>query len=199
MGRKAVEKTRKELDTKQKEWLKNVLPYFYENGLRKVTMDEISAHLGVSKATIYNYFESKEELIEAAVWLKMNELEVIKEYLFNEELDFIERYYKGVKYFTENLSGLTVELLNDLKVFYPNCWYPVQVFQDASVENIKRYYEMGIERKIFVPFNISIMAHADRMFFDLLSDASFLSKNGLTIGEAFEEYFRTKFQGILPK
>ena len=82
MGRKAVEKNRKELDAKQKKWLKKVLPYFYEHGVRKVTMDEIAIHLNISKATIYNYFQSKEELVDAAVWLKLTDLSVMKEYLF---------------------------------------------------------------------------------------------------------------------
>lgn len=197
MGRKAVEKERKELDEKQKKWLTKVLPYFYENGVRKVTMDEIADHLGVSKATIYNYFQSKEELIEAAVWMKLTDLAIMKDYLFNDELDFIERYYEGVKHFTNNLGGLTTEYLNELKVFFPSCWEPIQLFQSASVENLMEYYKMGIDRGVFTKFNIALLAQQDRVFFDLATDASFLAKHNLTMKDAFEEYFQTKFNGIL--
>ena len=197
MGRKSVEKERKELDSKQEKWLKKVLPYFYENGVRKVTMDEISDYLGTSKATIYNYFKSKEELIEAAVWLKLSDLAVMKEYLFNDDLDFIERYHEGVKHFTNNLGGLTTEYLNELKVFFPNCWEPIQLFQDVSVENLMEYYSIGIERGILSKFNIALMAQQDRIFFDLVTDAAFLAKHDLSIQLAFEEYFNAKFNGIL--
>jgi len=197
MGRKAVEKERKELDAKQKKWLTKVLPYFYENGVRKVTMDEIAEHLGVSKATIYNYFKSKEELIEAAVWLKLSDMAVMKDYLFNEELDFIERYYEGVKHFTNNLGGMTTEYLNELKVFFPSCWEPIQLFQSVSVENLMEYYKMGIERGVFSKFNIALLAQQDRVFFELATDASFLSSMDLTVKHAFKEYFACKFNGIL--
>ncbi len=197
MGRKAVEKERKELDSKQKKWLENVLDYFCENGVRKVTMDEIAEHLGISKATIYNYFQSKEDLIEAAVWLKLTDLAIMKEYLFNDKLDFTDRYYEGVRHFTNNLGGLTTELLNELKVFFPGCWEPIQLFQNASVENLMEYYKMGIERGIFTKFNIALLAQQDRVFFDLVTDASFLARYNLSMKEAFEEYFETKFNGIL--
>ena len=199
MGRKAIQKERKELDAKRKKWLTKVLPYFYENGVKKVTMDEIAEHLGVSKATIYNYFQSKEELIEAAVWLKLTDLAIMKEYLFNEELDFIERYYEGVKHFTNNLGGMTTEYLNEIKVFFPSCWEPIQLFQNASVENLMEYYKMGIERGVFSKFNITLLAHQDRVFLELATDASFLSKMELTVQQAFQEYFNCKFNGILIK
>ena len=199
MGRKSVEKERKELDAKQKKWLKKVLPYFYEHGVHKVTMDQISDHLGISKATIYNYFKSKEELIEAAVWLKLTDLSIMKEFLFNDELDFIERYYEGVKHFTTNLDGLTTEYLNELKVFFPSCWEPIQLFQKASVENLMQYYQIGIERGIFTEFNIALMAQQDRLFFDLVTDAAFLAKHNLSLQLAFEEYFAIKFNGILER
>ena len=199
MGRKSVDKERKELDAKQKKWLKKVLPYFYEHGVHKVTMDQISDHLGISKATIYNYFKSKEELIEAAVWLKLTDLSIMKEFLFNDELDFIERYYEGVKHFTTNLDGLTTEYLNELKVFFPSCWEPIQLFQKASVENLMQYYQIGIERGIFTEFNIALMAQQDRLFFDLVTDAAFLAKHNLSLQLAFEEYFATKFNGVLER
>ena len=44
MGRKAVEKERKELDAKQKRWLTKVLPYFYENGVKKVVTKYPASH-----------------------------------------------------------------------------------------------------------------------------------------------------------
>lgn len=197
MGRKAVEKKRKELDLKQQIWLSKLLPFFYENGIRKVTMDEIAEQIGVSKATIYNYFKSKDELLEAAVWQKMSELRTFGDYLVNEDIDFIERYYLGVKHFTENLSDLSVELLNEIRSFYPNLWTPVQKFQEIAVDNIRNYYQTGIDNGIFNSFNITIMAQSDRIFFDLLSDARFLAENELTIREAFEDYFNNKFNGIL--
>lgn len=38
---------------------------FKRHGVRSVTMDDIAKHLGVSKKTIYQFFENKETLVNA--------------------------------------------------------------------------------------------------------------------------------------
>jgi len=40
---------------------------FLTLGFKSVTMDDVAAKMGISKKTIYKYFENKEELIEACV------------------------------------------------------------------------------------------------------------------------------------
>jgi len=199
MGRKAVEKERKPLSEKQKVWLGKLLPYFYEHGMQGPTMDDISSYLGLSKATIYNYYSSKDELVHDALWFKLVDLERFRDILFDEELDFIERYYEGVKFFTESLNGMSALYLNDLKVFFPNSWASVNLFREKSVENIKRYYELGITKEVFKPFNTDLAAATDLIFFDMMIDAKFLIQNRLRVNEAFEEYFNIKFNGILNK
>ena len=42
--------------------LKAAVKRFAKHGLNKTTLDEIARDLRIGKATIYNYFESKEEL-----------------------------------------------------------------------------------------------------------------------------------------
>ena len=80
MGRKAINKKRKPLNTKQQKWLGEVLPYFYKNGMRKPTMDDIAEQLNLTKATIYNYYSSKEDLIHDALWFKLVELQKFEIY-----------------------------------------------------------------------------------------------------------------------
>ena len=63
MGRKALDKERKPLNKKQKEWLVNVLPFFYENGIKKPTMDDIANAIGMTKASLYYYYKNKENII----------------------------------------------------------------------------------------------------------------------------------------
>lgn len=197
MGRKAIDKERKPLNKKQKEWLINVLPFFYKNGMRKPTMDDIALHLGLSKATIYNYYSSKDELVHDALWFKLVELEKFRDLLFDDSLDFVERYHQGVSFFTQSLRGMTALYLNDLREYFPETWEGVEKFRRKSVENIKLYYQSGIEKGIFRKFNVDMMAATDLCFFDMMIDAKFLIENDITLEEAFEEYFKMKFDGVL--
>ena len=197
MGRKAINKERKPLNTKQQKWLGEVMPYFYKNGMRKPTMDDIAEHLNLSKATIYNYYSSKEDLIHDAMWLKLVELQKFRDLLFDDSVEFKERYYKGAQFFTKSLKGMSALYLEDLKNYFPKTWADIDLFREKSVENIKTYYQAGINKEIFRNFNVHMMAEADLFFFDMMIDAKFLRKNNITVKVAFDQYFKMKFDGVL--
>jgi AcrR family transcriptional regulator len=197
MGRKSIEKERKVLRKKQQKWLAKSLPFFYKNGITNPTMNEIAEYLGLSKATIYNYYESKDELVYDSLWTKLKEMDKFKEMLFDERLDYIERYFEGVKFVTRSLVGMTEIYLDDLKNHYPKCWESIELYKEKSVENLKLYYQNGIDRGIFRKFNVDVMASYDLAFFDMMINPEFLLKNNVRIQTAFYEYFNMKFNGIL--
>ena len=197
MGRKAINKKRKPLNTKQQKWLGEVMPYFYENGMRKPTMDDIAEHLNLTKATIYNYYSSKEDLIHDALWFKLVELQKFRDLLFDDSIEFTERYYKGAQFFTKSLKGMSALYLEDLKNYFPKTWAAVDLFREKSAENIKTYYQAGINKGVFRDFNVDMMAETDLFFFDMMIDAKFLRKNNITVEEAFAQYFKMKFYGVL--
>lgn len=199
MGRKSIEKERKQLNAKQKRWLANTMPFFYKNGIQGPTMNDIAEHLGLSKATIYNYYESKEDLVHDALWLKLEELDTFRDLLFDESQDFVGRYFEGVNYCAERLQGMSEIYLNDLKNHYPKSWSSVELYYEKSVENFKKYYELGISKGVFRPFNTDLMATFDLKFFNMMVDANFLISNRIRIEDAFSEYFNMKFNGILTK
>jgi len=197
MGRKATDKERKPLNVKQQKWLADVMPYFYKNGMRKPTMDDIAEHLNLSKATIYNYYSSKEDLIHDALWFKLVELQKFRDLLFDESVEFTERYYLGAQFFTKSLKGMSALYLEDLKNYFPKTWADVDLFREKSAENIKTYYQAGIDKGVFRNFNVDVMAATDLFFFDMMIDAKFLRKHDITVEEAFAQYFKMKFYGVL--
>ena len=197
MGRKSTDKERKSLNVKQQKWLADVMPYFYKNGMRKPTMDDIAEHLNLSKATIYNYYSSKEDLIHDALWFKLVELQKFRDLLFDESVEFTERYYLGAQFFTKSLKGMSALYLEDLKNYFPKTWADVDLFREKSAENIKTYYQAGINKGVFRSFNVDMMAATDLFFFDMMIDAKFLRKHDITVEEAFAQYFKMKFYGVL--
>jgi AcrR family transcriptional regulator len=49
--------------------------HFFTHGFRSVTMDDLARELGMSKKTLYAHFSSKPDLLEAAIFAKLGELE----------------------------------------------------------------------------------------------------------------------------
>lgn len=86
---------------------------FTKHGINKTTLEEIARDLRIGKATIYHYFQSKEELYYAAIELRSQEyLDEIQNIFSNEEKTIEERF---VEYFLyKNSLGEKYQLIYEL-------------------------------------------------------------------------------------
>jgi Transcriptional regulator len=68
---------------------------FTEKGYHGSTMDQIAKEVGVSKATLYTYFKSKEEILKV-IWISSNQTIIGKQKSFEERdyLEVLEEVYK---------------------------------------------------------------------------------------------------------
>ena len=83
-------------DTARQRIVAGARQHFFAHGFRGVTMDDLAAELGMSKKTFYAHFQSKTELVEAAMLAKFAELET----------DFGQIETESSGNFTEALHGL---------------------------------------------------------------------------------------------
>lgn len=69
---------------------------FSKKGFHKSTMDEIAREVGVSKATLYTYFESKEEILKE-IWKLSNE-NILDPKTFKEYdcFEVLEEFYRMI-------------------------------------------------------------------------------------------------------
>ena len=63
---------------------------FHKFGFKKVSMDEIARESGVTKKTIYRYFDSKEALLEYFIQEELQNMKAIVEEVESKNLDFFE-------------------------------------------------------------------------------------------------------------
>lgn len=92
---------------------------FTRHGLKKTTLDEIARDLRIGKATLYHYFESKENLYTATIeWESELFLEKIK-FIFNNEEQPVG--IRLIEYFTYKESASeNYKMLYDLMLTYLN-------------------------------------------------------------------------------
>jgi AcrR family transcriptional regulator len=67
MTKIAAQRWRRRKDARPAELLDAALDVFFEKGFAAARLDDIAARAGVSKGTVYLYFDSKEEIFEALV------------------------------------------------------------------------------------------------------------------------------------
>ncbi len=199
MGRKSLKKKRKNNPEKKEEWAKELIPHFQKKGLRDFTMDNVAEMLNVSKATVYNYFKSREEIVELCVAVKLSEVSHFSAILMDNQTPYLERYFLSLEDLTKNISGISNTFLSDLKHLFPATWKTVNNFIEYALQILREYYEEGIQSGALEKANTSLIVMSDRFFLQSLSDPDFLNSHQLTLEEAFKQYFKIKFFGIVKR
>jgi AcrR family transcriptional regulator len=199
MGRKPVDKERLDDPELKTDWIKQLSGVYLRNGLTKFTMDDIAAKLGISKATLYKYFASREDILDEVVRMRIEEIEVFEEHLTDDKITFTERYFEVIKNASFMLAEMSNQFLLDAKHLYPDLWDKMRTFQDRALFVVEEFYKKGIEAGIMNDINPRLLALTDKMFIRYVSDEKFLDEYDISLKEAFDNFFLMKSHGIFKK
>jgi AcrR family transcriptional regulator len=196
MGRKSLPKPRVDDRARKRAWAEALFAHFQEQGLRGLTMDEAAALLGVSKATLYRYFRSREEILASALAWKLDALRRFRERLDDPGVPYLERFAEGIRVAAAELSTISTRFLADLRDAHPALWEQVQAFLAEAVDALRAFYAEGVAAGHLARAHPGVMAAADEAFFQRLSDPAFLEREGLALHEAVAHYFVIKVHGL---
>ena len=199
MGRKSLEKNRKDNSDKKQTWARTLFPFLQENGLAKLNIDQMAAYLKKSKSTLYEYFESKEEIILLALTDKISSLEPALTILENSNLSYQERYTEFMQMISYELADVSSLFLTDLQNLFPEIWQHVQLFIQGLIDLLAGYYTGGIQSGEFKDMSIRLLWKIDELFIlNILTDPNFLAKNpDMSLGDLITQYLDMKLNGFL--
>lgn len=148
------------MDNRVREILEAVTELFGQYGVKNLTMDEISRHLGISKKTLYQYFKDKKELVHQCLTHRIsNNQERYKEAMKNcsNAIDCLMMMNKMV---SEELGQIQPMVIFELKRYYPEAFevlscHKGQFIYGCIEENIKWGMEEGLYRDNLDPAFIS--------------------------------------------
>ena len=140
--------------------LKGALEMFLRYGIKSITMDDISRALGVSKKTIYLYFEDKDALVSSAVKSFTDLQKDIFVKIRDESKNALEELIKCSDYMRSNVCNINPALLYDVKKYHPKAWGIYLDYRRDSVEKtIEETLTRGINEGFFrANLNTKILA-----------------------------------------
>ncbi|MDY0779825.1 TetR/AcrR family transcriptional regulator [Tenacibaculum sp. IB213877] len=154
---------------------------FTQFGSKRFSMDELAALLGISKKTIYKYFDSKEELVTASIEYLICEYNEAIENLINTEKDSITIIILMYQKAFERLVYFKPSFIFGLKKYYPSA---NKVFNDFRDNFVKvRIYNLlkTAEKKGILLDDVNLNLFCD-LFFKRFEEIAFIHNN------LFEEY-----------
>lgn len=198
MGRKPLPKTRSLNADKRNAWLKIILPHFSANGFSDVRMDELSTIVGVSKATFYKHFVSKEDLIQALLKWKIDEIALSMPILLDSSINYYERYLKSTELSCFAVSGLSNAFLSDLRMEYPDLYKLLESFRGELVESVEEFYRQA-QRDGFIrsDLDIKILAMTEDLVYERAADPEFLNRYDSNLEEFLTKYIHFRSMAIL--
>ena len=95
---------------------------FMKYGLKSVTMDDLCREIGVSKKTIYKYFEDKNDLVLTIIRFKVDMDKEACHAFTNSALNAIDELVNISRFVIEQFSNMNPSVFLDLRKHYPEAW-----------------------------------------------------------------------------
>lgn len=172
----------------------------YSRGISAVRMDELAQGLGMSKKTLYQYFRSKDELLDAMIDDKhARHIEQFRAVMGDEHLDFMARLQSMMRVGLQASGELSVEILQDMQRHAPHLLARYERFRDEQVLHNFRLLLLEGQAQGLLREDLRMDIVLD-MFLSAITYS--LSPNALyqkaySLQEANHTFFTLMFEGIL--
>ena len=172
---------------------------FFRYGVKSVTMDDIANELGISKKTIYQHFEDKDDIVYQLMLSEMNQDKCDWEELEKNSKDVIERTVKSMDLIKQAFTEINPATFFDIKKYHPKSW---QIFQDHKqnfiLVSIIKDLKDGIEQGYFRPeIKVDILAKMRLEQIELGFDPQVFPPHKFNIVEVELTMLDNFFRGIL--
>ena len=173
--------------------------HFMHEGFSKVTLDEIATELGMSKKTLYKYFEDKEDLLRAGIEENLRKIANEIDTITTSDGSFGEKLARVMMLIGKQMSRLSRGAMLDMQKFTPELWKQIETFRREQILNkIGKMITQAREENIFRSYvNEQILTLMIVNCIQGILNPDVLSQNSFSAEEAFRIIFRTIFEGAL--
>lgn len=199
MGRKAGNKGINLEHENRNAWAMMLWPHFSQKGLKEFSMNEVANVLGKSKATVYKYFKTREDILELILSEVLSDLVLFEEALKDKEIDYVSRYIKAIEILSLTLGGISTRFLIDLKKYHPVIWESIEDFKSFTISVLGEFYKEGKKKKLLGDTSVKLLITGDEIFLSSIIEPEFLHKNNLSLEEGLSAYFQNKMFGMLKR
>ncbi|OKP97963.1 TetR/AcrR family transcriptional regulator [Paenibacillus sp. P46E] len=167
-----------------------LLTYVKKNGFQSLKMDEIAKIMDISRATLYKYFSTKEDIITFIVSLCV---EYIHEIIEDSDADqvIVQRFQQTFEQTILLKEFFTDIFLKDLESSYPENYEQLKESMKQREYQELAFYDEGIKEGFFNKIDGRLIVMQDEILRNIL-DVKYLVENHLTVYEVLLDYYNLK-------
>jgi AcrR family transcriptional regulator len=138
------------MDEKRLEILERASAVYMKYGVKSVTMDDLSRELGMSKKTIYKYFDDKNDLVRSIIEMKIEMDMALCMNCVQQSENAIDDLINLSKLVVEHIGNINPTVFYDLRKYHPDAWQVMENHKWKFVLSmIKSNIERGIKENIY--------------------------------------------------
>lgn len=166
-------------------------------GLRNFTVDELAARAGVSKRTVYRYYRSKEEIVEAVLENFMSRAAAEADLMIASQEPPLTLINHMLNYlFTNGRFIISEPGLNDLRQYYPHLWKKIEQFRSERIAILIQL--INRERQGSAnDVDPRIISAVTRAAIQAVLNPDFILENGLSFQETAEQLIKFLVSAIV--
>lgn len=129
-------------------------------GIRSVSMDDIAKHISISKKTIYQYYEHKDEVVHELMKIKLTEDEKELKEIEKTSDNVVEEVFNLMKHIGATIRKINQNVFYDLQKYHPKTWDLFMEFKENCIlKMVEETLSRGIKQGLIRPdINIPILA-----------------------------------------
>ena len=136
--------------SKKEKIVNGALELYMQMGVKSVNMDEVATNLGISKKTLYVYFDNKQDLVNHCF---QKHYDLVSEMINTSAAQFenaIDELFAIDESCSIIMKQINPYLLGELKRYYPNTWALIEQLKQKVLFNImKKNLNKGIKQEIY--------------------------------------------------
>ena len=169
---------------------------FLEYGIKNISMDQLASSIGISKRTIYENFEDKEQILSTFLeQMKTNWDKKVSQLV--SECNNIAEVFIRVMELHRNKPLANVKFFEDIYKYYPAIYEQIQKNNEISKNQAKKYLLKGIEEGyIRDDLNVDVTAFLMEESTYVYIRASYLTKPPFSFQELFFTMMISFIRGI---
>ncbi len=177
------------------------LQLFMAHGIKKTTVEDVSARCGLTRATVYRYFSAKKYLVKVSI---MHMVDVINEALadLDKHRDYdTEKSAERIKQAVSILPrGDLPARINELKQLYPDIFAEYQIARLASIRDIyKRVFNAARRDGLILPsqtdWNLVQTILSEATLY--IAESPLVLSHGMAVGKIYATVLDIMLYGIV--
>ncbi len=172
---------------------------YMKHGIRSVSMDDLARHLGISKKTIYQYYENKDALVTAMILSHVEEEREEVEKILASSENAIDQMQQIARMALRTLAEVSSGTMFDLQKYYRKQWLTITDLHKKLIHSvIKQNIERGVTEGIYRPeIDAEIIARVyGEIAFSVINHDVF-SMHNFSMQEVYKQAFHYHINGIL--